>query len=63
MFDTSEAVFDCDLEPGDVNDVDLRIHTPIAAGDYVLEIDVVEEPNRWFGENGSQPLRVPIKVE
>ena len=51
-----------DLEPGDVNDVDLEVTPPSVAGDYVLEIDLVEEPNDWFSQNGSEILRVPITV-
>ena len=51
-----------DLEPGDVNDVDLEVTPPSIVGDYVLEIDLVEEPDTWFSQNGSEILRVPIAV-
>jgi hypothetical protein len=51
-----------DLEPGDVNDIDLEVTPPTIAGDYVLEIDLVEEPDRCFSQNGSKILGVPIAV-
>ena len=60
--DAGRATFDYDLEPGDVGDTDLRVTTPYAPGNYILEIDVVEEPDKWFGANGSKPLLLPIKV-
>ena len=60
--DAGRATFDYDLEPRDVGDTDLRVTTPPAPGNYILEIDVVEEPDKWFGANGSKPLLLPIKV-
>jgi hypothetical protein len=60
--DGARSELNYDLEPGDVNDVDLEV-TPLSfAGDYVLEIDLVDEPDSWFSQNGSEILRVPIAV-
>ena len=56
--DAARSELNYDLEPGDVNDVDLEITPPAVAGHYVLEIDLVEEPDRWFSQNGSEILRV-----
>jgi hypothetical protein len=60
--DAARSELNYDLEPGDVNDVDLEVTPPAMAGEYVLEIDLVEEPDTWFSQNGSEMLRVPIMV-
>jgi hypothetical protein len=60
--DAVRSELNYDLEPGDVNDVDLAVTPPAVAGNYVLEIDLVEEPDDWFSQNGSEILHVPIAV-
>jgi 4-amino-4-deoxy-L-arabinose transferase-like glycosyltransferase len=56
------AFFNYDLEPGDVNDVDLNVTAPAAPGNYLLEIDVMQEPDKWFSAKGSKPLVLPVMV-
>jgi 4-amino-4-deoxy-L-arabinose transferase-like glycosyltransferase len=60
--DAGQSRFDYDLEPGDVNDTDLVVNVPAAAGDYLLEIDVIQEPGVWFAERGSRALMLRLKV-
>lgn len=60
--DAASSELNYDLEPNDVNDVDLEVTPPAAGGNYVLEIDLLEEPESWFSQNGSENLRVPIAV-
>jgi hypothetical protein len=60
--DAARSELNYDLEPGDVNDIDLEVTPPPVIGDYMLEIDLVEEPDNWFSQNGSEILRVPIAV-
>jgi hypothetical protein len=60
--DGARTELNYDLEPGDVNDVDLEVTPPAVPGDYVLEIDLLEEPDRWFSQSGSELLRVPTAV-
>ena len=60
--DAARSELNYDLEPSDLNDVDLEVTPPSVAEDYVLEIDLVEEPDTWFSQNGSEILRVPIAV-
>ena len=62
LADAGGAFFDYDLEPGDVNDSDLQVTAPAVPGNYLLEIDVVQEPDQWFAAKGSKPLLVPIRV-
>ena len=51
-----------DLEPGDTAGVSMEIAAPLTSGEFVLEIDVVQEQVSWFSDRGSQPLRLPLKV-
>jgi len=52
-----------DLWPGEEAVVPLKITAPPAAGDYILEIDLVQEGITWFKDRGSQPFRTRIKVQ
>ncbi len=50
------------LGPGEELDMALPVKAPDKAGDYVLEIDMVQEGVAWFAQKGSQPLKLNIKV-
>ncbi|HEX3557963.1 MAG TPA: glycosyltransferase family 39 protein [Pyrinomonadaceae bacterium] len=52
-----------DLHPGEEAELPLVVNAPRRAGDYLLEIDVLQEGVSWFGPKGSNTLRVPLKVE
>ena len=52
-----------DLYPGEEIQLPLRITVPATPGEYVLEIDMVQEGVAWFKDKGSTPLRIRIKVE
>lgn len=52
-----------DLWPGESAEVTLTIKAPEDPGDYLLEIDVVQEGVTFFKEKDSEPLRVRITVE
>ena len=52
-----------DLKPGEETEVPLVITAPKAAGDYTLELDLVQEQVAWFHDKGSPTARVNIKVE
>ena len=56
------AFFNYDLEPGDVNDVDLHVFAPKVPGNYLLEIDAIQEPDVWFSAKGSKPLVLQVEV-
>jgi hypothetical protein len=51
-----------DMEPGDTAGLALTVSAPSEPGEYVLELDVVQEGVVWFGERGSQTLRANVKV-
>jgi hypothetical protein len=50
------------LEPSASLQVALRLHAPAAAGDYLLELDLVEEGVTWFSEVGVPPMRIAVRV-
>jgi hypothetical protein len=52
-----------DVWPGESGTVQLSIKAPAAPGEYVLEIDLVQEGVAFFKEKGSHTWRTPIKVE
>jgi hypothetical protein len=51
-----------DMEPGDTAGLALNVSAPNETGEYVLELDVVQEGVARFGARGSQTLRANVKV-
>ena len=52
-----------DLRPGEEAEITFAVNAPRRPGDYLLEIDVLQEGVSWFALKGSKTLRVPVKVE
>jgi hypothetical protein len=52
-----------DLRPGEESELSLIVNTPHTPGEYVLEIDMVQEGVSWFGLRGSRTQRIRITVE
>jgi hypothetical protein len=52
-----------DLKPGEETNVPLVITAPGEPGDYILELDLVQEQVAWFHDKGSGTARVKIRVE
>lgn len=50
------------LDRGEEVEIQLPVKAPDKAGDYVLEIDMVQEGVAWFAQKGSEPLKLNIKV-
>lgn len=50
------------LGPGEELDMAFPVKAPDKAGDYVLEVDMVQEGVAWFALKGSQPLKLNVKV-
>lgn len=51
------------LKPGEETEVPLLITAPKDPGDYILELDLVQEQVAWFHDKGSGMARVQIRVE
>jgi len=52
-----------DLAPGRTVELPLTIKAPTAPGNYVLELDAVQEGVAWFGDRGSEVLSLKVKVQ
>ncbi|HEX8557450.1 MAG TPA: hypothetical protein VF668_05085 [Pyrinomonadaceae bacterium] len=52
-----------DLRPGDEAVITFDVNAPRRPGDYLLEIDMLQEGVTRFAAKGSQTLRVPVRVE
>jgi hypothetical protein len=51
-----------DLKPGDETEVPLLVTAPKEPGDYILEVDLVQEQVGWFGDKGSPTARAKVSV-
>ncbi len=51
-----------DLKPGEEEEVPLSITAPKDPGDYILEIDLVQEGVTWFSDKGSPTARTNLAV-
>jgi hypothetical protein len=52
-----------DLWPGKSQTIPLNITAPLTPGEYMLEIDVVQEGVTWFKDKGSETLKLRVRVE
>jgi hypothetical protein len=52
-----------DLGPNEEIEVPITITAPEIPGNYVLEIDLLQENVAWFSSKGSKPLRASCRVE
>jgi hypothetical protein len=52
-----------DLRPGEETEITFAVNAPQRPGDYLLEIDMLQEGVSWFALKGSKTLRVPVRVE
>jgi hypothetical protein len=51
-----------DLAPGQETEITFTVNAPSRAGDYLLELDAIQEGVSWFGPRGSKTLRLPVNV-
>ncbi len=51
-----------DLRPGEEEDVPLVVTAPKEPGDYVLEVDLIQEQVAWFSDKGSPTARAKVTV-
>ncbi len=51
------------LCPAQAVEIPLTVTAPSSRGDYILEIDIVQEGVAWFKDKGSETLRLRVRVE
>jgi hypothetical protein len=51
------------LMPGEEIELKFSFKAPLKAGDYILELDMVQEQVAWFHQKGSETLRFSVRVE
>lgn len=51
-----------DLKPGEETEVPLLITAPKDPGDYILEVDLVQEQVAWFRDKGSATTKAKVTV-
>jgi hypothetical protein len=51
-----------DLKPGEETEVPLLVTAPKEPGEYILEVDLVQEQVGWFSDKGSQTARAKVTV-
>jgi hypothetical protein len=51
-----------DIRPGEETELRLNVNAPRKAGDYILELDMVQEGVSWFRLKGSSAARVRVRV-
>ncbi|MGH9967676.1 MAG: ArnT family glycosyltransferase [Pyrinomonadaceae bacterium] len=52
-----------DLKPGEARELSLLVTAPKRSGDYILELDMLQEQVSWFGSKGSSTVRLRLKIE
>ena len=62
VYDDARAFLPCTVDPGASVEVALKVQAPPEPGEYVLEVDLVQEHVCWFAHKGSAPARVAIGV-
>ena len=60
--DDARARISCAIPSGASDRLRLVIGVPSEPGEYIVEIDMVQEHVDWFARSGSSALRIPIKV-
>ena len=60
--DDGRARLTTPMAPGGQAEFELNVRAPDIAGEYLLEIDLVQERICWFAERGSPTARVPVNV-
>ena len=63
MNDDGRIHLPTDLKPMEEVELSLIVNTPRKPGDYVLELDLVQEAVAWFKDKGSEATRVRVQVE
>ena len=61
--DDGRAAMLRDLGPGEETELTLVVNAPRQPGDYVLELDLLQEGVSWVGLKGLPTTKLPVRVE
>jgi SAM-dependent methyltransferase len=61
--DDARAPLPHSVDPGQSVELSLSVAAPSLPGEYILELDLVQEGIAWFAERGSQPARLAVRLE
>jgi hypothetical protein len=61
--DDGRAALFRNLKPGEQTELAIVVNAPKTSGQYLLELDMLQEGVSWFGLLGSPTLRLPVRVE
>lgn len=50
------------IKPNKSFEASMNVLTPSVKGDYILEVDMVQEGVTWFKDKGCETLKIPIQV-
>lgn len=50
------------IEARGIGNIPLSFNLPETAGEYILEVDLVEESVTWFSQQGMPSLKIPLYV-
>jgi hypothetical protein len=63
VVDDGRALLPADLQPGAEIELPLIVNAPAKPGDYILELDIVQENVAWSGDKGSDTFKVKVQVK
>ncbi|MCU0661455.1 MAG: methyltransferase domain-containing protein [Myxococcota bacterium] len=61
-FDDGRTPIPKDIAPGETVLISITVEVPKTPGTYILELDMVQEHVAWFGQSGSDTLRIIVCV-
>jgi SAM-dependent methyltransferase len=60
--DDARSLLPHDVEPGETVTIALDVQAPTTPGNYILELDLVQEYGTWFATRGSRTTRINVNV-
>lgn len=62
LYDGERTLLPRDVHPGETVEVEVGVVAPLDPGEYVVELDLVEEGVTWFKDRGSETRQVALTV-
>jgi SAM-dependent methyltransferase len=62
VMDDARATLERELKPMEEIDLRLQVTAPEKPGNYILQLDMVQEFIAWFGQKGSQVTEISVRI-